>query len=96
MQQSEFLLAVANALPGVSRNVISEVLHTAAEVTAEMLALKVDKSVAVPGFGKFKPRTRLPRLGRHPVTGREISIPGQRVAQFAPSKTFREIVAGKG
>lgn len=95
MKTNELIITIANALPGVSRGTIAEVLRTAGEVTAEVLNYPGDEDVTVPGFGKFRPRERLPRLGRNPRTGEEVSIRGKRVVHFAPGKAFRETVAGK-
>jgi nucleoid DNA-binding protein len=95
MKTNELIITIANALPGVPPGTIAEVLRTAGEVVAEVLNCPEDEEVTVPGFGKFQPRQRLPRLGRNPRTGEEVSIRGKRVVHFAPGKAFRETVAGK-
>lgn len=94
MTQNELIIAIAHALPSVTRTVIVEVLRTAGEVTAEVLSYPGEEDVAVPGFGKFKPRRRLPRMGRNPLTGEAVPIKGKRVAQFSPGQAFRGTVAG--
>jgi DNA-binding protein HU-beta len=94
MKQSELIIAVAN-ISGIGRLVVKEVLQTTADVVADTLGQPGEEDVAVPGFGKFSPRRRLPRLGRNPATGEEISLPGGRVAKFSPAKRFRDEVAGK-
>lgn len=94
MKQAELIITVAN-ISGIARAVVKEVLQTAADVVADTLGQPGEESVAVPGFGKFIPRRRLPRLGRNPATGEEISIAARRVAKFAPAKRFRDEVAGK-
>jgi len=93
MKTEELIRTVAN-VSGYPRTTVKEVLETAGDVIAETLAPHNEESVTVPGFGKFTPRDRLPRLGRNPKTGAECSIQGRRVAKFSPSKRFRDWVAG--
>jgi nucleoid DNA-binding protein len=92
MKSSELIITVAN-LTGAPREVVKEVLTTAGEVVADVLSQPGEELVIVPGFGRFAPRDRLPRLGRNPRTGDEVSIRGKRVAKFAANKTFRDTVA---
>ncbi len=45
------------------------------------------------GFGSFRFRDRLPRVGRNPKTGDSVSIPAKRVPLFKAGKDLRERVA---
>lgn len=94
MDQAEFIRTVAN-VSGVSQSVVRDVIETAADVIAETLGQRGEESVAVPALGKFHPRDRLPRLGRNPKTGEELSLPGVRHSKFVPGKRFRDRVAGR-
>lgn len=94
MKSTELVITVAN-VSGISRMTVKEVLQTAGDVVADTLGQPGEESVAVPGFGSFKPRKRLPRPGRNPATGEECSIPARRVAKFSPAKRFRDEVAGR-
>lgn len=53
-------------------------------------ALKNGDSVAVSGFGSFKPVKRAARKGRNPRTGAEIQIPASTSIKFTPSKALKE------
>lgn len=55
-------------------------------------ALSGGDDVAIPGFGKFKVKTRNARTGRNPQTGEEIEIPEARVVSFKPSSTLKDCV----
>lgn len=94
MNQAELIRTVAN-ITGMTQPAVRDALETAADVIADTLSHPGEESVAFPHLGKFHPRKRLPRLGRNPRTGEELSLPGGRVGKFSPSKRFRDQVAGK-
>ena len=94
MKTDELIRTIAN-VSGYPRTTVKEVLETAGDVIAETLAPHSEESVSVPGFGKFNPRDRLPRIGRNPLIVEDCSINGRRVAKFSPSKRFRDRVGGK-
>lgn len=53
-------------------------------------ALKDGDSVAISGFGSFKPVKRAARKGRNPRTGQEIQIPESTVVKFTLGKPLKE------
>ena len=53
-------------------------------------ALKSGDSVAISGFGSFKPVKRAARKGRNPRSGAEIQIPESTAVKFTPSKALKE------
>jgi DNA-binding protein HU-beta len=57
-------------------------------------AVKAGSQVSIPGFGKFKPKTRSARKGRNPKTGAAINIPERTVVAFAPGKGLRDTLTG--
>ncbi len=56
-------------------------------------ALRRGEGVEIRGFGSFRFRDRLPRVGRNPRTGESVSIPARRVPLFKAGKALRERVA---
>lgn len=54
--------------------------------------LRSGGSVTISGFGTFLVTRRAPRRGRHPRTGRAITIPSARVPRFRPSRGLRAAV----
>jgi integration host factor subunit beta len=48
--------------------------------------------VEIRRFGSFSARTRPPRLGRNPMTGEIVPVPGKRVPHFKPGIELRERV----
>lgn len=46
-------------------------------------------AVAVSGLGKFYPKDREARSGRHPISGEAIIIPAKRVLSFKASKASK-------
>ncbi|MFB0520132.1 MAG: HU family DNA-binding protein [Desulfatiglandales bacterium] len=55
-------------------------------------ALKKKDTVTLIGFGTFKVAKRKARTGRHPQTGKEISIKAKRVPKFIAGKALRDVV----
>lgn len=53
-------------------------------------ALKNGDSIAISGFGSFKPVKRAARKGRNPRSGAEIQIPASTAVKFTPSKALKE------
>ena len=44
------------------------------------------------GFGTFEAHDRAERVGRNPITGEEISIPGSKAPTFKASKSFKDAI----
>jgi integration host factor subunit beta len=60
-------------------------------------ALRRGDKVEIRGFGSFRTRQRLPRIGRNPKTGERVEVPAKRVPHFKPSKELNDLVnAGSG
>jgi nucleoid DNA-binding protein len=45
------------------------------------------------GFGTFERRTRAPRVGTNPATGKPLNIPQKQFVSFKPGKTLKERIA---
>ena len=71
-----------------------EAIFDAAE-GAIVEAVRAGEHISLPGFGKFKTKTRGARKGRNPRTGKEISIPARTVMAFAAGKGVADTLAGK-
>ena len=52
--------------------------------------LQNDEKVVLTGFGTFEAHDRAAKIGRNPVTGEEISIPGSKAPTFKASKSFKD------
>jgi DNA-binding protein HU-beta len=62
---------------------------------AEILdVLRRGDSISFSGFGSFDVYRRARRMGRHPRTGGEITIPAQNVPRFRAGKVLRTLVNG--
>lgn len=55
-------------------------------------ALKKGDKVTLVGFGSFDVRKRAARKGRHPQTGRTISIPAKKVVRFRAGAELKKKV----
>lgn len=56
-------------------------------LTAEITAATQDgKTVTIPGFGRFKLKTRAARQGRNPRTGEAVEVPESRALTFKAAK----------
>ena len=57
-------------------------------------ALRSGNKVEIRGFGSFRTRQRLGRIGRNPKTGAPVEVPPKRVPFFKPSKELRGLIDG--
>jgi len=63
-----------------------------AVVKTIIAAVKVDDSVAIPGFGKFSRSERKAREGRNPRTGEPVHIPASKAVKFSVAAAFKSEV----
>ena len=49
------------------------------------------KSVAIPGFGTFRPEKHLEKVSRDLSTGRAVLLPPEVVLEFSPASKLRKI-----
>ncbi len=59
-------------------------------LTSIIDALRRGDKVELRGFGSFRVRQRLPRVGRNPRTGERVSVPTKRVPFLKPGKDLRK------
>jgi DNA-binding protein HU-beta len=96
MNRSELIEQVAEKAQtskAAAARVLDAVFDAASGTIAE--AVRAGQHVSIPGFGKFKPRTRPARMGRNPKTGATIQIPERTVVGFTPGKALRDTLGGK-
>ena len=55
-------------------------------------ALQKGHRISLSGFGSFAASHRKARAGRHPRTGRRITIPAARVPKFRPGTGWKDAV----
>ena len=58
-------------------------------------AVKKGGTVALPGFGSFKPHARAARNGVNPSTGAKIKIAAVKLPKFTPGAAFKAAVDPK-
>jgi integration host factor subunit alpha len=58
--------------------------------------LEHGQMVKLSSFGSFIVRSKGPRMGRNPKTGKEAQIPPRKVMVFKPSNILRKRLAGGG
>lgn len=89
------LLQVANNAgpPGLTRNNARDIVEATLE--AMVSAIERGESVKLRGFGTFNVRSKNPRVGRNPKTGKEYPITARRVLTFKPSPRLVAAVNGE-
>lgn len=92
MTKSELVAAVADANPSLPRKHAEFVVNTIFDSMRDAL-LDGDR-IEIRGFGSFTVRTREPRTGRNPKTGRPVDIGTRRVPFFKVGKELRVRVDG--
>jgi DNA-binding protein HU-beta len=86
MNKTELISAIANEthLPkGKATSALEAILKAISETLAR------EESVSLVGFGSFTVQKRAARNGRHPRTGKEITIPATKVPVFRPGKSLK-------
>ena len=68
-----------------------EAIFDAAE-GAIVEAIRAGEAISLPGFGKFRTKTRGARKGRNPRTGEAVDVPEKKVPYFKPGKEMRRVV----
>ena len=88
----------ADLIEEVSR--VVELTRKESEVIVEALfdsivrSLRTGDKIEIRGFGSFRTRERLARIGRTPKTGDRVEVPAKRIPYFKPSKELKDLVNG--
>jgi integration host factor subunit beta len=88
----------ADLIEEVSR--VVELTRKESEVIVEALfdsivrSLRTGDKIEIRGFGSFRTRERLARIGRNPKTGDRVEVPAKRIPYFKPSKELKDLVNG--
>ena len=73
---------------GFSKKEAADLVEMVFETIKE--TLEDGEKIKISGFGNFVVRRKLPRIGRNPQTGQEITISDRRVLTFKPSAVLKE------
>jgi len=55
-------------------------------------AIQNGEEIELRGFGSFRFRHRMARLGRNPRTGKPVQVPTKKVLYFKPSKLLKKMI----
>ena len=89
MNKTELVAAMADAA-GLSKKDAEKALKAFTDVVAE--ELKKDGKVQLVGFGTFEVSKRAAREGRHPQTGKTMSIPASKAPKFKAGKALKDSI----
>lgn len=92
-RQDLFQVASHAGPPCLTRNDSRDIVEATLEVVSA--ALVRGESVKLRGFGTFNVRSKNPRVGRNPKTGKEYPITARRVLTFKPSPRLVGAVNGE-
>ncbi len=93
LTRADLMHAVYVNGPNLSRSEAKDIVEATIEEICR--ALETGESVKLRGFGTFTVRSKRPRVGRNPKTGREHPITARRVMTFKPSPRLIEVVNGE-
>jgi integration host factor subunit alpha len=79
---------------GFTRNEAAEVLDKLIDIMKKKLI--TGEAIIVPGFGKWRVRSKRPRKGRNPQTREHIVIDARRVVTWKYSPVLKKAVNGSG
>ena len=88
MTKSDLIKRLADANPQLYIRDIQRIVDTVFEQISSALA-RGDR-VELRGFGAFSARARRERVGRHPRTGDEVTVPSKAAPYFKTGKELRE------
>ena len=83
LTRADLMHAVYVNGPKLSRTEAKDIVEATIEEICR--ALETGETVKLRGFGTFTVRSKRPRVGRNPKTGREYPITARRVMTFKPS-----------
>jgi DNA-binding protein HU-beta len=86
MNKTELINAIANETH-LTKGKAASALEAILKAISETLAR--EETVSLVGFGSFAVQKRATRKGRHPRTGKEITIPATKVPVFRPGKDLK-------
>ncbi|MBH25678.1 MAG: DNA-binding protein [Myxococcales bacterium] len=89
MHKSDLIKKVAEATD-VSNKDAESVINNAIDTIIATVA--AGEKVVLTGFGTLERKKRKARKGRHPSTGKEITIPEKWAVSFSAGKIFKETV----
>src|ERR1700742_1333104 len=55
-------------------------------------SLRGGDKIEIRGFGSFRTRQRMSRVGRNPKTGARVEVPAKKIPFFKPSKELKDVV----
>lgn len=93
LTRADLLQAVYVTVSGLSRIDAKDIVEATLDTLCD--ALVAGNSVKLRGFGTFNLRSKRPRVGRNPKTGREYPITARRVMTFRPSPCLIAAVNGE-
>jgi integration host factor subunit alpha len=79
---------------GFMRGEAAEILQKLLDIMKKNLIAGED--VMISGFGKWHVRSKRPRRGRNPQTGKEIILDPRRVVTWKYSPVLKKVVNGSG
>ncbi len=88
--KADVATAVYERVGGFSKRESSDIVDMVFELMKDALA-SGDK-VKISGFGNFSVRYKRARIGRNPLTGKEIEIESRHVATFKASPVLKGLV----
>jgi integration host factor subunit alpha len=71
----------------------SELIEALLEIIKQ--TLEQGEDVLITGFGKFSVKTKNPRRGRNPQTGKDLELDARRVVRFRCSGKLRDELNGR-
>src|SRR5690606_4033250 len=97
MKKNDLIAQVAEKAE-LSKAAATRAFHALFDGTTGAIAQAVQagEQVTIPGFGRFRTKTRKARKGRNPQTGAEIDIPERNVVQFSAGKDLKSAVTTEG
>ena len=93
LTRADLLHAVYITGPGLSRVEAKQIVEIAIDEVCS--ALESGETVKLRSFGTFHVRSKRPRIGRNPKTGKEYPITARRVLTFKPSPRLIASVNGE-
>lgn len=90
MTKADIIERVYERLGGFSKQEAAWIVETTLDIIKD--ALVQGQRVKISSFGSFAVRSKRPRMGRNPKTGRPLEITARKVLTFKPSQVLRSLL----
>lgn len=93
MTKSELIESIVAQHPNITRQHVEFIINSVFNSIKN--SLQNGEKVEIRGFGSFKIRETVSKVGRNPKTGTKVTVPNKKVPYFKPGKEIKGLLIQK-